>query len=301
MSYEDAFNYRLIYSCSFQNLVVNTAILLHIPALNPNVWKRSQTFLNTYKKMTKTTEYQCFRKLLEEVFEVFSGRKEAYKMYGDADYKELIKDLNQVLQSGQSLSITTLKSHLKLKETSKGFPRISNLNLYCKYCKLKGSDWCQTEKWHLLLEENKASTEEENKASTEEENKGNAKEEKIKKVKNAIFTHVWYTAKVFKRWSIRTKDNEGVLFVEFDKQQMRFESEITNLLIKSSDIEQVLLTKMPNDIANSWVRVIYKNKKSETITIWFQDKSKASGLSSMFGGSKELYKLLYHLMTESKP
>lgn len=106
--------------------------------------------------MIEKTEYQCFRKLLEEVFEIFSGRKEAYKKYGDADYQELVTDINNTLGSTQvqAPSIVTLKRHLNLKEKD-GLPRISSLNLYCQYCMLKKSDWCKTDKWRLLVEANK--------------------------------------------------------------------------------------------------------------------------------------------------
>jgi len=108
----------------------------------------------------EANEYQCFRKLLEEVFEIFSGRNKAYEKYGDADYQSLVDDLNKTLKSDQAPSIVTLKRHLNLKETDR-LPRISTLNLYCKYCSLKGSNWCKTDRWHLLVEANKISTDKE--------------------------------------------------------------------------------------------------------------------------------------------
>jgi len=251
----------------------------------------------------KKTEYQCFRNLIEEVFELFSNRKNAYKKYGEEDYKKVINDLDHILKTKHATSITTLKRHLNLK-TEDNLPRIANLNLYCKYCSIKESVWCKTEKWHLLLEENQESVEEENKANTEdkkqinteEQNKANAEEDKP-----IIVTNIWYTPKPFKFRDFWRKDDEGSLFVDFSKKQIRFESKNTKLLlIKGVYMSQVLHTKMLGDVANSWVKITYKGEGTKNREAWFQDKGKASGLSSMFGGSKELYKLLYQLMTESK-
>lgn len=264
--------------------------------------------------MIEATEYQCFRKLLEEVFEVFSGEKEAYKNYVTKDYEELIKDLDEVLKPAQGPSITTLKSHLKLK-TRDNLPRITNLDLYCKYCRLKGSTWCKTDKWRLLLKENmnegNVKEDKERKVNDEKEekvkevNEGDVKEKNEGKTNNTEkqkpITNIWYTSKPFKLRDFWRKNDEGSLFIEFDKKQIRFESQKTSsLLIKGSSISQIIHTKMPGDIANSWVRVIYEMETNKPKQAWFQDKNKPSGLSSMFGGSKKLYNLLYQLMNESK-
>ncbi len=236
----------------------------------------------------QNTEYQCFKNVLKEAFELCFTTPYKAK-YDDIELEKFRKDL---AKESASIGLTTLKNHRKLKEDD-NLPHTSTLNIYCMYCVKKGSKKITNEEWKMVLEEHKRNVEKEEKTDDQEA----TKEER--KNKNKMSTNVWYTPKKYGFFNIWRQEDEGTLFIDYTEKQLKFESEETaSLIIHQEEMTQVIHTKMPGDLSNNWVKVTYKGKKEA----WFQDRppkpnslKRTRGMDNLLGGSEDLYKAIYKL------
>ena len=154
-----------------------------------------------------------------------------------------------------------------------------------------------------IEKEKKERIEKEEKERIEKEEKIQIEKERIEREKNT-FTNVWYTPKKYGFLNVWREGNEGSLFIDFTNKQLTFESEKTNLIIKSKDMLKVIHTKMIGDYANNWVKVTYENENIKK-EAWFQDRPQKSnsikrtrGIDNLLRGSENLYKKTYQLFKE---
>lgn len=236
----------------------------------------------------KTIEYQCFTRLIEEVFKCAQLLKKDTP-YTTHELNKLLSDLQNTVVGG-TIAISTLRNHLKIQETAK-LPRNNTLTIYCQYCRLKDSTWCRTDNWHQLLEQFSP-------PSPNNEPVQPIVTSSKRMPEPTIFVNVWYRSEPYKFWDFWRSSDEGVLFIDFGQQEIRFESVKTpSLTISKQSIVQLIHDKMPGDPSNSWSRLLYTARSNDKQVLkheaWFQEKSTAiRGFDNLVGGGEALYKKL---------
>jgi len=78
---------------------------------------------------------------------------------------------------------------------------------------------------------------------------------------NAIsFVDVWYRLKPYGVYAFWRKADAGLLKIDITEGKIIFNSKLTkNLIINRKQIIKILSDKMPGDMANSWVKIIFRD------------------------------------------
>ncbi len=261
-------------------------------------------------------EYQCFRKLLIEVFrlgKVYRDAKGVYKTHELEDFAERIG----VVGKGK-IGRQTLVDHWKRTE----IPSISKLNLYCRYCKEMKSEWCQVNTWAKLYRQYKEEeglvedieiTDKEKfvedgditdgEEEVIEEKIYGKEEKKVPPKRSLLITNVWYTSEEYSFWNFWRKTDEGVVKLDYNKKEIYFSSDKTEALtIRAMNVQNFFQAKMPGDISHSWVKIIYtdstKLDTSGNKEAWFQPQPPKGtrGIANWVGGGGDFYKAIYDLI-----
>ena len=136
------------------------------------------------------------------------------------------------------------------------------------------------------------------KGQNETENNGHDEEQNIEptnkkfpKLMNDLEeTNVWYSSKEYPFFSIRNTQTGTLSF--YDDGTLVYRRSDMELEVKN--IKNVQHTKMPGDINDAWVKIVYLNEGKRTAAYF--SSAKRQGMGNFWGGSEELYKKILKLL-----
>lgn len=220
--------------------------------------------------MIEHINYQLFKTLLRHSFNL-AGILDKDWNWKNKDYQRLEEDIEDTLDIGSNtekapISRTTIKRHAEQVKLNSKHPQIKTLDVYCKYCITKGSNWCTKNNWKELLQDVQ---------------KGLIELDALNTILNLrahseftqILSNVWHTSTTSSINNIPYSNNKGILEIDWGYKEIRFKrAACKTIKIRANQIVKHNHIKSSDNHQKGWSKITYQTTIKEKIKIldaWF--------------------------------